>query len=179
MGVKIYVPAGEAWTFYQRNRDRLKDEMVMVAENTETGYAVYLTEDREIPNFCVCRGEGEPEYEEGVVSQTDCEDTAERFYAKYLFPIEIDSDKGFPEPALEPDNEDDAVQHMRDRAYEREDELSLALCDFLAVALDFEDDPPELYNRYGDDFVNETLDHIQGYLSDKWGVEIFRPAFYE
>ncbi len=179
MGVQIYVPASETWAFYCDNRDRLKEEMVMIAENTETRYAVYLTEERELPIFCVCKGEGESEYEEGAIGKADCEDTSERLYAKYLFPLVIDSGKSFPESSSDFDGEEDAIQSALDIDYEREDELALALCDFLAVALDFDDDPPEIYNRYGEDFVGETLEHILRYLDEEWSIVVRRPPLLD
>ena len=49
MGVKVYVPAGDVWSFFQSNIDRLKNEMVAIAENEDTKYAVYLTEDKGYP----------------------------------------------------------------------------------------------------------------------------------
>ena len=44
MGVHIHIPADAVWGFFQASRKRLNKEMVLIAENTDTEYAVYLTE---------------------------------------------------------------------------------------------------------------------------------------
>lgn len=58
MGVKIYIPAADVWSFFENNKKRLSEEMVIIAENTETEYAVYLTEENGYPLFVVCQGQG-------------------------------------------------------------------------------------------------------------------------
>ena len=42
MGVHIYVAANTVWAFFQSHKDRLSKEMVVIAENKDTEYAVYL-----------------------------------------------------------------------------------------------------------------------------------------
>ena len=51
MGVHIYVAANTVWAFFQSHKDRLSKEMVVIAENKDTEYAVYLTEDNALPLF--------------------------------------------------------------------------------------------------------------------------------
>ena len=35
--VQVFVPANELWGFYTQNKKRCQEEMVLIAENTETG----------------------------------------------------------------------------------------------------------------------------------------------
>ena len=72
--------------FFQSHKDRLSKEMVVIAENKDTEYAVYLTEDNALPLFSVCKGDAKPEYEECVLTETGCNEAAKRLYAQYLFP---------------------------------------------------------------------------------------------
>lgn len=97
MGVKIYVPAEDVWAFFQSNTARLKEEMVAIAENVDTKYAVYLTEDKGYPSFSVCKGDSKAEYQEGAISEDDCTDTAKKCYVRYLFPVMVTNEKGVPE----------------------------------------------------------------------------------
>ena len=83
MGVHIYVPANTVWAFFQSHKDRLSKEMVVIAENKDTEYAVYLTEDNALPLFSVCKGDAKPEYEECVLTETGCNEAAKRLYARW------------------------------------------------------------------------------------------------
>lgn len=179
MGVKIYVPAGDVWSFFQSNIDRLKDEMVAIAENEETNYVVYLTEDKGYPSFSVCKGENAAEYEEGAINESDCEDTAKRCYVRFLFPVVVNNEKGFPKSffAELEDDEDTTEQDRQDNIYVREDELRLAMCDFLQVALNLECDPADIMTVCGSELVADTLDYILEYIGLELGLEVYRPMF--
>ena len=43
MGASIHIQPENIWSFFQKNRKRLSEEMVSIAENDDTEYAVYLT----------------------------------------------------------------------------------------------------------------------------------------
>ncbi len=181
--VQIYIPADDVWSFFQSNIDRLKEEMVIIAENEDTEYTVYLTEDKGYPSFAVCKGDSKPEYEEGAISETDCTETAKRCFVRYLFPVVVNYEKGYPKGVWDDDDdieaeEDLTKQDMQDRVYEREDELQLALCDFLAVALNLDGDPVELIEgEYGMPLINDILDYFLEYLGFEHCLEIYRPMF--
>lgn len=180
--VKIYVPAEDVWPFFNSNIDRLKKEMVIIAENKDTEYAVYLTEDKGYPSFAVCKGDNKPEYEEGAISETDCSETAKRCFVRYLFPVVVNDEKIFPKGAWDRDEPDDeeslSMQDMQDRSYEREDELRLAMCEFLAVALNLDGDPVEVVgNEYGSAFISDVLDYFLEYLGFEQCLDIYRPMF--
>lgn len=166
MGVKIHIPADKVWQFFFENRERCVKEMIEIASNDETGYAVYITEDSGYPMFLVCCEDGEPECEVGAISQKDCTEIAEKFFACYLFPVvekrELAEDEGY----------DAQRQELEDEIYEREDELRLALCDFLQVASEgadtFDHDEPD---------VSEMLDYILEYLAVERCLSVRRPTF--
>lgn len=181
MGAKIYLPAGDVWSFFQNNIERLKSEMVAIAENDETKYAVYLTEDKGYPSFSVCKGDNKPEYEEGAINESDCEETVKRCCVRYLFPVVVNSEKGFPKSSSEEfkfEDEDDVTEQDRqDNIYMREDKLQIAMCDFLKVALELDCDPIDILTIYGDEIVNDALDYILAYLGNDLGLEIYRPTY--
>ena len=93
MSVKIYISTDDVWSFFQKNTHRLSEEMVVIAENVDTEYAVYLTEEDGFPLFVVCRGDNDAEYSERVINQVDCEEAAKRCYMRYLYPLTIEHDK--------------------------------------------------------------------------------------
>ena len=53
MVVKIYVEPDDTWDFFDDNLYRLKEEMVLIAENEETEYSVFITENNGNPLFSV------------------------------------------------------------------------------------------------------------------------------
>lgn len=176
MGVDIHIPADKVWDFFQKNKDRCSKEMIAIAENTDTEYAVYLTEENGYPSFSVCKGDEAPEYEEGAISESDCTDTAKRCYLKYLFPVIVRDDKT---TILEEEDSEDGFetrQDMEDAMYEREDELRLALCDFMQVALQEGDDGVDIMDTYGVDMVDDILDFILEYMATELCLDIYRPT---
>lgn len=178
MGANIHVPADEVWSFFQKNKDRLEKEMVAIAENDDTDYAVYLTEDCGYPTFFVCKGDADPEYEEGAVSEDDCSKTARKCYSQYLFPVSVCSQKSFQEDDDNDENETgDSAQEMQDLVYEREDELRMALCDFLQVVLLDDEENSDIESTYGSAMIDEILDHFLEYLGFEHSLPVYRPMF--
>lgn len=181
MGIAVHIKPKEAWQFFDLNRERLAKMQVAIAENDETEYAVYMTEDKECPLISVWRGEGQKIYEEPAISSKDLEDTLTRIYLKYLLPVVIETPKKVPEkkePEL-PDNCDLdpelEAQILQDEIYEREDELQLATEDYLLKLLccpDYE----TMSREYGN-FVSELLDRVCEILSEEFLISIYRPRW--
>lgn len=180
--VKIYIPADELWIFYIQNEERCESEMVLIAENAETGYAVYLTVEDGCVVLSVCKGEDEPEYEEYVLNNDDCMNTAKKLFMRYLIPISIVDGKAVIANDL-PDDLDDSemgpsLQDAEDEMYERNDELDLAMKDFLSVVLQ-EPDIDRLIENYSQGFIDEVLDSVLTLLANEYSCEIYRPMFME
>ena len=177
--VQTYIPADEVWSFFQKNKARLSEEMVAIAENKGTGYAVYLTEDNGYPLFFVCKGESDPEYEEGVINERDCTETAKRCYIRYLFPVIVTNDHVTKFSDLDDMDEDEPLseQDMQDAMYKREDELQLAMADFLQIVLQEGCDGTDVIDAYGEDMIAEALDYVLEYLGYEMCLPIYRPTF--
>lgn len=177
MGVKIHIPANEVWSFFYKNKERCKEEMIEIAYNDETKYAVYLTEDDGYPMLSVCHGNDEPEYDEGAISKDDCTETAKRIFERYLFPVTVYNEKNVISQSngSEYKVKADTQQEMEDEIYQREDELQLALCNFLQIVFENEDD--DILNTYGEAIINEILDYFLEYLGAEHCFPIRRPTF--
>ena len=172
MGVHIHIPADAVWGFFQESRKRLNKEMVLIAENTDTEYAVYLTEENDLPVLAVAK----TEYKEHCVSEDDCTTVAKKFYTRYLFPVMITDDKYIPEDVPDNGEDDETWMDMEDAMYERNDELSLAMADFLAIALqEGDNDGTNILEAYGYEVVDEILDGFLKELSEDYGFHIYRP----
>ena len=176
MGVHIHIPADAVWGFFQESRKRLNKEMVLIAENTDTEYAVYLTEENDLPVLAVAKGDEKTEYKEHCVSEDDCTTVAKKFYTRYLFPVMITDDKYIPEDVPDNGEDDETWMDMEDAMYERNDELSLAMADFLAIALqEGDNDGTNILEAYGYEVVDEILDGFLKELSEDYGFHIYRP----
>lgn len=178
MGVHIHIPADAVWGFFQESRKRLNKEMVLIAENTDTEYAVYLTEENDLPVLAVAKGDEKTEYKEHCVSEDDCTTVAKKFYTRYLFPVMITDGKYIPEDVPDETEEDgdETWMDMEDTMYERNDELRLAMADFLAIALqEGDNDGTNILEAYGYEAVDEILDGFLKELSDNCGFHIYRP----
>lgn len=178
MGVHIHIPADAVWGFFQESRKRLNKEMVLIAENTDTEYAVYLTEENDLPVLAVAKGDEKTEYKEHCVSEDDCTTVAKKFYTRYLFPVMITDGKYIPEDVPDETEEDgdETWMDMEDTMYERNDELCLAMADFLAIALqEGDNDGTNILEAYGYEAVDEILDGFLKELSDNYGFHIYRP----
>lgn len=183
MSVRIYVPSYDIWSFFQENRARCKKEMVAIAENTDTEYAIYVTEDDGYPLFSVCKGDKEPEYEEKSVGSRDCADVAKLLFAKYLFPVNIRCEKAFSQdnytPPIFPVGEKE-YDEVEDEIGEREEELRHALCEFLQIVLQTSGDCDDIPDTYGEEMISDVLESILEYLGRQHGLggEIYRPTVF-
>jgi len=177
MSVKIHIEPNKTWAFFKDNPDRMKNEMVAIAENEETEYVIYITDDDcSWPLFVVYKGE-QHIYEEDAISVEDCEDVAQRLYTKYLFPITISIDDYEQDIGVWGDDDapPESLQDMEDTIYEREDALYFATTELLEVLLCCP--VGEIEDQYGNYLVGEVLDKICEYLNTEQCVSVYRPAF--
>lgn len=181
MGVNIHLKPTEVWNFFKQNKPRLEKEMVAIAENEETDYSVYLTEENGCPLLSVYK-EDKKLYEEGAVSEKDCESTTKQIYIKYLFPVVITTPKySFEtendEPEYEPTEEEER-QMLEDSVYEREDELFFAMADFLEVLLNC-NGTEQISSLYGEEIIEEMLDCICTVLAEEYLISVYRPTLID
>lgn len=178
MGVKIHIQPQDVWEFFNKNKRRLSDEMVVIAENTETKYAVYLTEESGYPLFVVCQEDADAEYDEGAINQKDCEDTAQRCFLKYLYPITVTSENHsiYLDKDDGSDTKSDRVG-MEDTVDKREDELIYAMGDFLQTVLQGSVDGADVMDVLGFNVVDDILDTTLQYIADSYDLPVYRPTF--
>lgn len=177
MGVKIHIQPQDVWDFFNKNIKRLSDEMVVIAENTETEYTVYLTEEDGYPLFVVCQGDDDPEYDEGAISPKDCENTAQRCFTRYLYPVTVTSEKYSIPFDQDDDDAESTKMEMEDAVYEREDELLYAMGDFLQTVLQEGVDGSDVVDTLGLDVVNDILDTTLQYIAETYDLPVYRPTF--
>lgn len=179
MGVNIHLKPTEVWQFFIKNKGRLENEMVAIAENEEASRFVYLTEENGCPLLSVYK-EDTKLYEEGAVSAADSESTAKQIYLKYLFPVVVHGSVHTFQTDF--DEEDDEItaemelQMMEDEVYEREDALIFAMQDFLEVVLNC-DTPTQIRQLYGKELVDELLDSFCRLLAEEYLISVYRPTF--
>lgn len=178
--LKVYMPVDELWGFYAGNQKRCAAEMILIAENTSTKYAIYMTDEDGQLMFSVCKGDKKPEYEEFAINDDDCAETAKKLFLRYLVPFSVtDGQVSISEEFPNEAEDDDACpsrQDIEDEMYEREDELDIALKEFLVAVLQVEDSDAVLA-MCEQECIGEILNHFLEYLSNEQGLEVFRPMF--
>lgn len=168
MAMKVFVPASEAWSYFNEHKEELKISMHKIAGNEEFGVEVFITEAEEYP-IIVVTADGEEVWSEEAVSKSDCENSLKRVYDIYLTSSVLDTLAG---------SDDDRLSDLEieDTIMEREDELSSAVFEFIeAVA------PNEFEALVDniDEAVEDIKDHFLEYLARKYGFRIYRPMFLE
>lgn len=172
--VSMFIDPKLVYQFHEDNETRLQNEMVIVAENKNTGYSVYLTDAAGMPRFVVYHGE-KAIYGENCVSETDATDTLRELYKIYVIPMEETEEQRYAEENYE--SPDELRSSIEDEIYQREDELYFAWRDFLEVVL--KDDPTQaavLLNG-NDDLNDEILDRVLEFLATEYDLLIYRPGF--
>lgn len=184
--VEVYLKADEVWKYFQMNKEALKSEQVLVAENTETKYEIYLTDFAGHPQLRVFRGDIEL-HTECCIDEEDCTYTAKWIYVKYLFPVTANTSKQYGQSKIPVDDKpkaetkketqkSGAVKAMEDIICEREDELAQAASDFLEIVLEYFG---AIEEYYGEGLIEDTLDHVCQRLAKEWGISVRRPFMYE
>lgn len=181
MGVIIHIEPENIWEFFQKNKKRLKKEMVLIAENEETEYSLYLTEEDGLPLFSVCKGDDEPEYEEGAVNEKDCTDTAKQCCVKYLLPVTVHSKKSFNDAWNDSDTSFASRGEQAEVIENREWELLFAMAEFIMVATkdDTCSDGSDYVDTYGADMVLDVLEDLLQKLAEDQGLFVYRPMMME
>lgn len=175
-GVKIYVPCRGLWKFYLSNRLRCRESYVLVAENQDIGYGVYLTEEDCLLVLYVFLGENDrPEFRAEIPDEVSAEAIAGKTYLAFLGAEDEEPEEEEPEDELEiePDeiSEDDEI-------YAREDELLQASGDFLAAVLRMYDGEA-VKEAYGETLIEEFLEQALLTISEDFGLPIYRPTHLE
>lgn len=177
--LNICIPVNELWGFYTQNKKRCAEEMILIAENTDTKYAVYLTDEDGTAMLSVCKGDDEPEYEEYAMDADDMESLAKKLLMRYLVPFTVTSGKlEVADDTADGEEYWASRQDMEDEMYEREDALDLAIKDFLAVVLE-EPDGAYVTATLDEDEIQEIMHHILEHLTNNYCLKIRRPMFFE
>lgn len=192
-GFRGYILPEDGWTFFNQNEARLRNEIVIVAENVDTGYTLGLTIERGTRLARVYR-DGVVEKEDAIVSYGDCIDVLCFLIDRYLVPccdyatpvgMEDADDKSADEEEErelfgdypEEDEDEDEDEDIADKISDRENELLLAVEDFIQSALS--DYNSHWLDLLQDEDLQDILDYFLSYLSDEYGLPILRPILIE
>ena len=181
MSLKVYMTPKSVYTFFLENKRHLSENAILLMENEDTKYKIYLTEQDDFPYICVCKGDGQFEFKEYATDAKDCVDTIKQAFETYLRPVTVITDI-IHEPEEEDDDDDVDMDEAakQDEAYIRDSELTDALCDFLAVLTQENGanvDGTEILDDYGFDLLDCILGEICVMLANEYDIAIYRPMF--
>lgn len=199
-GTKLYIATSKIWSHYFMNIDRLQDNEDCIAENKDTGYALYLTSNNIFPQLIVYAGDT-PVLFRPIQNEDECNRRAMELIMTFIVDAKADNkqeskksdgvkenpkivelemkkageDKKCSTSIEDVDDEDEEYQKIIDTIYEREDELTKAMGDLLAVIL-CEEDYTAVVEGYTEPFINECVDDFMQYLYDSHGISAYRPT---
>lgn len=206
--MKIYVGSADLGHFFITNLDRLEFEQILIAENRDTDYHIYL--DMDSGRNCILRvyyGDDDNAVVEDVeiVDQYDLEETARVLYCTYLIPGYAEDNynpvedpdcadcEAFTPPDIYEDGDDDSdddefsseeeIGAIDDEIYEREDALSLAVNDLLDVFVEESAAEKTIVGGPNDEpkdkIIMALTDHICEWLAQEQGISVFRPTWLD
>ena len=169
MSQKIILEPSEVWEYYQSNKNEFKSSMSEIASCDEYGISVYLSENEKGNPCIVVEADDSEVCSENVVSESDCKNTVQKIYDKYLTDkvVEVLSDLN---------DDDDSLLEQEDAISEREDELDTLVYEFVMGVLG-----GEVYfdGCEADDMLDDMKEHFLEYMARKHGLPIFRPMVLE
>lgn len=174
----INVEAKNVWEVFQRERESLLDSMKEIASAEAIGSAIYLTNEGGIPVIVVYVDDDEVRAEP-CYGPADCEATVKDIYDTFL------NESGVVNALLgdddgNPDDDDGYFSTFEkdSQIEDREDELSLAVSDFIDIACPY-GTLDILTNAEFDEMIEDVKDHFCEYLARKWNVPVKRPMYLE
>lgn len=176
-GEVIIIKAEDVWGVFNAEKLKLRTQLKKIAEHSEYGIIIYLTEEDGLPQVTVYNDDIEL-YSEQCISESDTERTVKKIYAEYLTDKIISRvGGGYYEDDDEDDLEDKYGRFDQDMEIEeREEEIDLALEDFFLTIFG---EPLEGLVDDADLIYEDVKDHFLEYLYRKWGLEIRRPMYLE
>ena len=182
MAKKILVEAWDVWKVFYQNLDDLRTHLKRIAENTEYGVVIYVTEEDNLPSIQVYIDDN-VFYTEECVNERDCTSTVRKIYEDYLTQTVIDKivERNREEAQDEmTDEDDDYDSYTQDELEmeidEREGEIDIALGDLLETVCDAD---IRTFCDNADEIMEDCKEHFLEYLFLKWGFEIRRPMILE
>ena len=184
MAAIIHYEADTVWSFFQKEKEKLRSAMKEIAENPEYDVVIYITEEDRgtlmFPNFVVLM-DGSVLYEEAAVNENDCEQTCKKIYYEYLTEerlinkvIEADMGESNGNTFDEEEEEEDQEAEIEERESDLNDAVKNFIADVLCDPLSSfvgKDEAEEIY----EDFKEHALE----YLARKWELSIYRPMILE
>ena len=160
----VYIYPTEVWQYIQENRDYIRDNNVIIAENLRDGVEITLETDQVGSAVIAAYIDDKLVETERVVSYEDAANACRKYYANFLIPKHADYKQEEEIPELDPSIDDEI--EMRER------ELGNTFMDFLDVVL-FDEDLHIMSEEY-----DELLDEILALISS-YGHDVYRPCYLE
>lgn len=166
MAARIIIDPGDVWDYFNEHMDELFGSMKMIADNSQYGIEIYLTETGNLPTI-MASADGEEIDEESCVSANDCATTVQDFYDKYL----SDSVVSILMGECEDKSMSEELELIDERELEIDEAIYMLLDTLVPNLLDVAEDPDEIYE--------EMKERICESLYKDYGISVYRPMYLE
>lgn len=195
--MKVYMHPDQAWIYAYKNIALLRKKSIVIAESNVAGRTVEMTiEDSHLEvRACLTKDDKEEIIDvEVVLNMHDCRTAIMRMLIRYfsvtttewvelLYSTNEDWSRGFyviPDyegaEDTEPQTEDEIQKEREDAVYEREDDLGMAICDFLMAVMQLPNHE-KVHQIFDSEILFKILDDLLCVLADSYEIKIYRPTF--
>ena len=191
----IILQPDECWQYFKDNKELLKQEIHMIAEEPNFGIAIYLANDSELPYVAVYVDDDMVD-SCFALDEQDLTYTVDEFYKKYIedsfqtllrvseededeeesfddFDMDLEFDDFYPSWTNEKEEESESSTED-DLINDREEEINVSLENFLETVCE-----KSIVFAFKPDEIDEIKDHFCEYLARKYKLEIWRPMYLE
>ena len=166
----ITVGSADIVDYYRKNKFRLSQESEDIAENEAIGVVIYLSDTNGRPTITVLADD--MQVAEATTGVDGLSELTQTMYDTYL------DEQAFISAMTEGETDDEYNEEELAEALinEREDELDVAVDDFLATVLQTNGYE---YDSAIDEIHDDVKEHFLEYLARKFKIELYRPMYLE
>lgn len=166
----ITVGSADIVDYYRKNKFRLSQESEDIAENEAIGVVIYLSDTNGRPTITVLADD--MQVAEATTGVDGLSELTQTMYDTYL------DEQAFISAMTEGETDDEYNEEELAEALinEREDELDVAVDDFLATVLQTNGYE---YDSIIDELHDDVKEHFLEYLARKFKIELYRPMYLE
>lgn len=178
--IKIYCKSPDVWDCFQKNKEALSTQQALLCENKRDLVQIYITEDTGYPLFIVYK-RGVVVAKEPAINDTDCQNTYKILFCKFVW-TSYQQSHGLGSPVNQKSNSlnvktyEDEMTELDAEAADRDEDLFQAMQEALLTILGAPD-IDRLYDRYGEDIVEDSLDIFCRALAKEKKLSVYRPTW--
>ena len=174
----IIIQASDVWDYAEEHASELVNISHIIASNEDYGIEVLINKEEVDDDMVHISVEEDDEevFWEDLKDRTQAEKTVQEIYDNYLTSKVLET-LGYIKVNVISNNKDDEVDEEKDDIQYRENDLDLAVYDFIETVVDCSLDYVFSNQQVQEEFLQDCKEHFLEYMARKWGMNIYRPMY--